>query len=388
MKKNVLLILFVLSTIVYSQAQNLVDISNTSDCEHAYDISRFHIFGPTTPPAETGNMTTDFTLVKHPTWYKFTIQKNGILLFDIIPLNSKDNYDFMLFKDEPDFCSKFKEGKIKPVRSNFNPPSNDKGITGLSYDGENPDFDKGIPVSKGDVFYLALNNMYRNGKGHTVLFKELKTIKITGKITDAKNNKLVKADIRWRNLRNNDLYVSTQTEKKGFYEIEVLLNTQENTFPKYELCVYADKYFPEFKIFSTEEANKLNEQKIDFALNKVKKGLNNETLGVIYFQANDVTIVPKSNYVKKKLLKFMTLNPKAKIHLEGHTNGLFPSTDVDFKLSTERAELIKKYLVDNGIDASRIGTEGMGSKNEVYPIPETEEEEGYNRRVEIRIVEF
>ena len=84
----------------------------------------------------------------------------------------------------------------------------------------------------------------------------------------------------------------------------------------------------------------------------------------------------------------MMLNSKATVELEGHTNGLFPSTDVDFKLSSDRAEVIKKYLTDNGIDASRIQTEGMGSKNEIYPIPETEEEEGYNRRVEIRITDF
>lgn len=388
MKKNFIVVLLFLLSTAYMNAQNLVDISNTSTCEQAYDISRFHIFGPTTAPAEVGNMVNDFTLVKHPTWYKFTVQKNGILLFDIIPLNSKDNYDFMLFKDEDNFCKKFNEGKLKPIRSNFNPPANVKGITGLSYNGEKPDYEKGVPVKKGDAFYLALNNMYRNGKGHTILFKELKTIKIKGKITDSKNGKLLKANISWRNLRNNDLFVSSQTEKKGSYEMEIILNSQENTFPKYELCAYADKYFPDIKIFSTEKANSLNGKEINFELDKVKKGLNNETLGVIYFKPNDVTIVPKSEFVKMKLLRFMMLNSKAKIIIEGHTNGLFPSTDVDFKLSSQRAGIIKKFLTDNGIDASRIETEGMGSKNEIYPIPETEEEEGYNRRDEIRITDF
>jgi outer membrane protein OmpA-like peptidoglycan-associated protein len=388
MKRNLIIILLIFLPSVFINAQNLVDISNTSTCEQAYDISRFHIFGPTTAPAGIGKVRADFTLVKHPTWYKFTVQKNGILMFDIIPLNSKDNYDFMLFKDEPNFCKKYKEGNIKPVRSNFDPPANKKGITGLSYTGEEQDFEKAVPVSKGDVFYLVLNNMYNDGKGHTVFFKELKTITINGKITDSKNGKPLKSDIRWRNLRNNNLFVSSQTEKKGSYEMEILLNSEENSFPKYELCVYADKYFPDYKVFSTEQANTLNGKEIDFALDKVKKGLNNETLGVIYFTPNDIFTVPKSEYVKQKLLKFMKLNPKAKIILEGHTNGLFPSTDVDFKLSAERAEVVKKYLTDNGIDPSRIETEGMGSKNEIYPIPETEEEEGYNRRVEIRVTNF
>jgi hypothetical protein len=30
----------------------------------------------------------------------------------------------------------------------------------------------------------------------------------------------------------------------------------------------------------------------------------------------------------------------------------------------------------------------MASNKEIYPIPETEEEEGFNRRVEINIVNF
>ncbi|MCF6364581.1 MAG: OmpA family protein [Bacteroidales bacterium] len=380
---------FFMSISLSSIAQTYVDISNTSTCEQALDISRFTIFGPTTAPVELKTAKSNsFDLTKHPTWYKFTINKDGILLFDIIPQNPKDNYDFMLFKADDNFCEKFKAKQITPIRSNFSRQENAKGLTGLSYSGAALDYEKGLMVSKGDVFYLVLNNVYKNGKGHTISFKQLKTIKISGTVVNSKNGKPIKAEIRWWNLRNNNVFVTSQTEKKGSYEIDILLNNQSNTFPKYELCVYSDNYFPEYKIYSTAEANQLNDKKIEFKLNRVKKGTNNEGLGVIYFQPNDVNIVPTSEYVKRKLLKFMTLNEQAEIVLEGHTNGLFPSTDVDFELSTDRANLIKEYLVDNGISESRIGIEGMGSKNEVYPIPETEEEEGFNRRVEINIISF
>jgi len=370
-------------------AQTFVDISNTGTCENAIDISRFSVFGPTTAPEKLGNSkSSNFELAKHPTWYKFTIQQSGILLFDIIPQNPSDNYDFMLFKVSDNFCQNYKDNKSAPVRSNFSPQKNAKGTTGLSFNGNAGDYEKGIMVAKGDKFYLVLNNVYPNGKGHTVIFKQLKTNKISGKIVNKKNGKPLKADIRWINLRNNNVFVSSQTEKKGSYEIEILLNNQSNVFPKYELSVYAKNFFPEYKVFSTTEANELDNKEIDFELNRVKKGLNNKNLGVIYFKPNDATVVPTSEYVKRKVLKFMTLNENAQVILEGHTNGLFPSTEVDFELSTERANVIKKYLVDNGIAPERIGTEGLGSKNEVYPIPETEEEEGFNRRVEINIVNF
>ncbi len=382
-----LLLFLVLS--ISSTSQTYVDISNTSTCEQAYDITRFTIFGPTTAPIEMKSENSNsFDLAKHPTWYKFTIQNDGILLFDIVPQNPKDNYDFILYKGSPNFCEDYKNNRITPIRSNFSPQENIKGTTGLSYNGNNKDYEKGVMTNEGDVFYLALNNLYKDGKGHTIIFKQLKTSKLSGRVVNAKNDKPVKAEIKWRNLRNNNAYVTSQTEKKGYYEIDILINNQSNTFPKYELSAYSENYFPDFKLFSTSEANKLDNKQVHFKLDKVKKGYNNETLGVIYFKPNDIIITSESEYVKKKLLMFMKFNDKAEIILQGHTNGLFPSTDVDFELSTNRAEVIRKYLVDNKISTSRIGIEGMGSKNEIYPIPETEEEEGFNRRVEIKIVKF
>jgi outer membrane protein OmpA-like peptidoglycan-associated protein len=388
--KNLILILTVLFTIStkFGFSQTFVNIDNTSTCDQALDISRFTVFGPTSAPKELNNdIQNSFNLPQHPTWYSFTINNNGILIFDIVPVNYKDNYDFMLFKDEDNFCEKYKQGKIKPIISNFSPPDNTKGITGLSYYGDQPDFEKGIAVKEGEKFYLALNNLYQNGKGHTIIFKDLKNFVIRGTITNKKTEKPIKAEIIWRNLQNNTVFSTTQTEK-GSYELEILLDHQPNTFPQYELCVNAENFFPQFIIFPTSEANQLDGKEINFQLNKVNLGLNNESLGVIYFRPNDATIVTESEMVLKQLLKFMQLNENAVIKLEGHTNGLVPSTDVDFDLSEQRAEVVKAYLVQNGVDHTRIFTEGMGSKYEIFPIPETEEEEGYNRRVEINVIEM
>jgi outer membrane protein OmpA-like peptidoglycan-associated protein len=370
-------------------SQTFVNIEDMTTCEKAYDISIFTVFGPTSAPKEIqSDNQNSFNLPQHPTWYSFTIKNSGILIFDIIPVNYKDNYDFMLFKDEDNFCEKYKQGKIKAIASNFSPPDNPKGVTGMSYYGDQSDFEKGIPVKEGEKYYLALNNVYQNGKGHTIIFKDLKNFVIRGTITNKKTEKPIKAEISWKNLTNNTVFTTTQTEKKGSYELEILLDHQPNTFPQYELCVNAENFFPQFIIFPTSEANQLEGKEINFQLNKVNLGLNNESLGVIYFRPNDATIITESETILKQLLKFMQLNESAVIKLEGHTNGLVPSTDVDFELSEQRAEVVKAYLVQNGIDHTRIFTEGLGSKNEIFPIPETEEEEGYNRRVEINIVEM
>ena len=144
----------------------------------------------------------------------------------------------------------------------------------------------------------------------------MKSVNINGTVKNKKSGKPIKADIVWKNMRSNEVFVASQTEKKGSYEMEVILNNQSNTFPKYELSVYSDKYFPEIKIFSTKEANELNDKKIDFELHRVKTGLNNEELGIIYFRANNTVVVSSSEAVKTKLLKFMQLNEKAEIILE------------------------------------------------------------------------
>ncbi len=384
--KTTLLLVASLSTLL-TNAQSYVDIVGAGECANAIDISRFKIFGPTTPPEQQKNTTGNaFDLPKHPTWYKFKILKPGILLFDIIPNESKDNYDFILYKSVPDFCKRYKQ--MKPLRMNLSPSCNPKGMTGLSYSGKAADFEKGVKVKAGDEFYLVLNNVYAGGKGHTIVFKEMKTTRLMGTVKSKAGGKPLKAKVEWRNVRNQEISTESNTEKKGFFLMDVLLERNSNSFPKYELTVSAHKYFPEFKIFSTEEANNLDGKEINFELSKIKKGLNNEAFGVIYFRPNVAQVNANSEYLLTKLLKFMQLNPQAQIRLEGHTNGLMPGTDVDYELSKKRAETVKEFLVKHGIAAERMEIEGFGTKKEVYPIPETEEEEGYNRRVEINILKF
>lgn len=391
MEKSVVIFLIIFfSAISAGNAQELVDISNTGSCEKALDISRFKRFGPTTPPEkEKQTKINNFELPKHTVWYKYTAQKNGILLFDIIPNSQDDNYDFILFKNEDDFCTKYNNGLIKPERINLDPPNREmKSYTGLSFAGNEKAYEKGITVKEGQTFYIALNNLYDNGKGHSIIFKYLKTVQITGSISNTKNDHSINAQITWQNLRNNDIVINVQTDKKGDFSFDAAAGNEENTFPQYELSVYADKFFPEYRVYTTEQINEGNIKPVNFNLQKIKKGYNNESLGIIYFSPNDLNTTKESETVLKRLLKLMEQNPKVEIILEGHTNGIYPSTDVDFQLSLQRADDIKNFLVNNGISPDRIQTKGLGSTQEIYEAPETEEQEGANRRVEIFFVKF
>jgi outer membrane protein OmpA-like peptidoglycan-associated protein len=76
--------------------------------------------------------------------------------------------------------------------------------------------------------------------------------------------------------------------------------------------------------------------------------------------------------------------PTAKFSLEGHadSNG---NDDMNQKLSEERAAAVKNFLVENGIDASRLSSKGFG---ESMPVDSNKTAKGKanNRRVEVKLV--
>lgn len=74
-----------------------------------------------------------------------------------------------------------------------------------------------------------------------------------------------------------------------------------------------------------------------------------------------------------------------KIQIEGNTDTQGTKAH-NQKLSEQRADAVKKYLVDHGIDAKRLTTKGFGQD---HPIADNGTEEGrhQNRRVDFKIVE-
>ena len=82
----------------------------------------------------------------------------------------------------------------------------------------------------------------------------------------------------------------------------------------------------------------------------------------------------------------MQENPKLKIKIEGHVCCL-PDNYTYYSLSENRARAVLDYLLDNGIDLSRMQYEGFGSSRKAVKPERTPEDQQKNRRVEIRILE-
>lgn len=88
-----------------------------------------------------------------------------------------------------------------------------------------------------------------------------------------------------------------------------------------------------------------------------------------------------------RLKNFLALNSYVKIEIQGHVHSNNPINTVDGqRLSEARAKRIYNYLVDSGIDKSRMVTMGYGNTKPIYPKATLPSEEQANRRVEIKIL--
>jgi len=95
--------------------------------------------------------------------------------------------------------------------------------------------------------------------------------------------------------------------------------------------------------------------------------------------------ISKESYESLDLLvELLVKKPDYKIYIAGHTDNV-GGAKANKKLSQERAEAVKIYLMNKGISPTRIKTEGFGQER---PVADNTTEEGRrkNRRVEFRVI--
>jgi outer membrane protein OmpA-like peptidoglycan-associated protein len=144
---------------------------------------------------------------------------------------------------------------------------------------------------------------------------------------------------------------------------------------------------------------------VPFELVRLQKG-DIAVMYNVYFFKDAAVMRPESRWEVNSLLDMLKENPNYKIRIHGHTNGnasgkiiskdeksdnFFSLTDTKDgfgsakKLSEVRAEIIRDYLVSNGIDASRMQIKAWGGKRPLVDKLHTQAQN--NVRVEIEILE-
>ncbi|MFA6835184.1 MAG: OmpA family protein [Fibrobacteraceae bacterium] len=103
----------------------------------------------------------------------------------------------------------------------------------------------------------------------------------------------------------------------------------------------------------------------------------------VSFKVGSAELIQSSLATLNKTIDGLKKNAKAKVEIEGHTSSE-GGEDYNQKLSEERAQSVRNYMIQKGIDGSRITAVGYG-----YSRPkasnDTEEGRKQNRRIEVRV---
>ena len=119
------------------------------------------------------------------------------------------------------------------------------------------------------------------------------------------------------------------------------------------------------------------------SLNEKEKEIIRQAYEGLHFETGKAVIVNTSYAHLNLLASMLKENPDYKININGYTDNV-GSAASNLLLSHARAENVKAYLVKQGVDESRITSEGFGQED---PIDDNNTAEGRakNRRVEFLV---
>lgn len=108
------------------------------------------------------------------------------------------------------------------------------------------------------------------------------------------------------------------------------------------------------------------------------------TLENVFFDTGLSTLKPESYKALNDLVEVMKLKSTLVIEIDGHTDNTGTS-EINQKLSQDRADAVKSYLIKKGIAASRVTAKGFG---DTMPVADNSTDEGKakNRRTEVKII--
>lgn len=210
---------------------------------------------------------------------------------------------------------------------------------------------------------------------------------------EAQTNELVTYNITVVNGRNKQPVSGVAVHyKKLPYESEVGLLTTDN---EGKITVYfrsADQYSlliePEGYLKISEIVNPLEGASSDL-INDVTINLREGGVGLVItlenvnFAQGEAVLTESSFESLDDLADMLNESSQMTIQLEGHTD-FRGSPTANLKLSQERVDAVKEYLVEKGIASMRITTKAFGGTQPVTR-DNSAEARAKNRRVEVRV---
>jgi outer membrane protein OmpA-like peptidoglycan-associated protein len=108
------------------------------------------------------------------------------------------------------------------------------------------------------------------------------------------------------------------------------------------------------------------------------------TLDNVLFDSGKATLRPESSKELNELVEYMKLKKNMVIEIAGHTDNV-GNADANLKLSQDRANTVRDYLIKKGIVENRVQAKGYG---DTQPLVSNDTDKGKqkNRRTEVRVL--
>ena len=197
-------------------------------------------------------------------------------------------------------------------------------------------------------------------------------------VSDFKNNMRVNEIIVFRSQLNAKEYQGL-TNDSGKFSIRLPAGD------KYEIFILGFKDSTSYNVLDIPatkgNAYYKNAFKVDIQFQPAKTFV----LDDCNFETGKATLQPESYTVLDELVAYLNRKDDEKIELGGHTDNV-GSAASNLKLSLDRANTVRAYLLTKGIDPDRVTAKGYGFSQ---PIADNKTEEGRasNRRTEVKILE-
>lgn len=382
---------------------------NSNDCLFAIPLQLDRPYGPTNAPDGPGRMMEVVADKAHPNlferehnsvWYKVTIPYNGDLVIDIMQIDEWDDYDFLVYKYTGQYFSNHVMlNKVTPVAVNMacvdsatlaenakrparprQPYSVGSGQWAVGSGqpaalkaniGMNPEaqdlvltkkqkgaFIKSIPVRMGEEYYIVLDNLADNGKGHTINVSiEVDAYEPLVLFYDKKGKRYVDVDLMI-------LEKGGQGGERPIVRNEHYKGGRVKFVPGFSYTLYAkrDGYFSVFREFNALDLM-MRDTIMLYQMERTERGSSFQ-IKDIYFEDGEATLIPGYDTVLMDYVAMFRNHPDVTFLVKGYVQSYGVDAEADMLLSLERAKTVKEYFVNHGIDAKRITTAGM-TKNEI-----------------------
>jgi OmpA-OmpF porin, OOP family len=204
---------------------------------------------------------------------------------------------------------------------------------------------------------------------------------VSGKVIDAKTGKVpVNSKIIYEDLSSGkELGIATPDPITGIYKIVLPYGKNYGITTKIEGYVGTSQNLD----LSKMNGKYLEIEGKDMTVKPVEVGVKVE-MNNIFFEFGKATLKPESYPELNRIAEFFKTNKKVISEISGHTDNV-GSDEVNNKLSQERADVVRNYLLTQGVPAERITAKGYG-KTRPKVDNNTPENQAINRRVEFEIL--